>query len=365
MKKFLIINNGDSYFRSEIIQPFLENSTTLNFTVDIQNDNIPKIFELLKEKSSEYQYLIFNNKIGSSSVKTYELIKYLKDNNKEIKTALYLNEFWNTNDCHIDINIIRKSDMVISYSPNIINEIKRIKLNDHPILFENFQMNSRTKIVCNEKKPVIGIVPRRSHIIESDNILLLEDIHKHVKTPDFFKTIQLVLVGFDPRGTIDDDTIVIRPELTYWALYERIITNDYKICSPEYKDFLLKFLPNSKYDGDIENEPYKRIWYNEVQSNIINYNILLKPLVKNKYNTISYDYEIERAKCCVTPNGKPVQVIRTDKLPKSKKAIMRAIIQSACEYRQPCFKEFQFYIFHLNRFKDTILEPLLEIENLK
>jgi len=341
MIKFLIITDGNQSFKNEIIQPFIKYVGN-NFSVDIYNDNFTtysKIYDDLKNKASEYDYLIYNNSIGIYEDKAINLLNYLTSTNQRMKSIIYLDKFWHLpkylkDDINLSVSNIRNSNYVISYSSEIINELKRTNLNKNSILFENLYINNTTKIECVNNKPVIGIVP--NDVLDKENMKELIGIHKYIKKPNFFNNIQLVLVGFDIHGTVKDtdlDTIV-KPEDTIWVNYEKIITNDYKICSPEYKDFLLKYLPNNKYIGNIDNEPYKRVWYNEANDNIINYNILLRPLVKNKYNQLNFDYESERAKRILTPRGKYIDVIKTNTLPKSKKSIMRAIIDKSLYYRQ-------------------------------
>ena len=65
-----------------------------------------------------------------------------------------------------------------------------------------------------------------------------------------------------------------------------MVTDNYKIVSPEYKEFLEKFIPDAQYPG-VENELYRREWTKDLTSFGTHYNkldILLAPLDENVFN---------------------------------------------------------------------------------
>ena len=71
---------------------------------------------------------------------------------------------------------------------------------------------------------------------------------------------------------------------TVWYQYEKIFTDDYKILSEEYKNFLLTF-KEEEYN-DI-NEPYRRRWTREISKYATNYNLFdvsLAPVVESLFN---------------------------------------------------------------------------------
>ena len=71
---------------------------------------------------------------------------------------------------------------------------------------------------------------------------------------------------------------------TVWYKYEKYFTDDYKVLSLPYRDYLGTFVEGS-YD-DV-NEPYRRRWTKEVNSYATNYNtfdVSLAPLVESLFN---------------------------------------------------------------------------------
>jgi glycosyltransferase involved in cell wall biosynthesis len=107
----------------------------------------------------------------------------------------------------------------------------------------------------------------------------------------FKDKVQFVLCGFDLRGTVteinekgEQRQRPIQPFETVWYKYEKIFTDDYKVLSPEYKNYLHTFL-EVPYD-DI-NQPYRRRWTKEINTYASNYNtfdVSLAPLVESQFN---------------------------------------------------------------------------------
>ena len=113
-----------------------------------------------------------------------------------------------------------------------------------------------------------------------------------------------VLCGFDTRGNveiIDNDgkshVRPIHPKESVWYEYERIITDDYRIVSPQYKEWLNRFTPNAKYPFE-EEEPYKRRWTKGIMSYCTHYNdidVLLVPLDSNVFNLYKSELKLIEA----------------------------------------------------------------------
>ena len=117
--------------------------------------------------------------------------------------------------------------------------------------------------------------------------------------------IQLVLCGFDLRGTItmvDKDGKTtgqrpIEPKESVWYRYEQNLTKDYSLISPEYKDFLLQFIPNSQYPG-ARDEFYRREWTKGLDSFATHYrnvDVLLAPLDTNSFNEVKSELKFVEA----------------------------------------------------------------------
>lgn len=108
----------------------------------------------------------------------------------------------------------------------------------------------------------------------------------------FGDKIQMVLCGFDLRGTITEinketkekKTRPIKPEETVWFKYEQIFTNNYSVLDSEYVAFLKSF---KEVDYDDKNKPYIRRWTKEISKYATNYNyfdVSLAPLVPCTFN---------------------------------------------------------------------------------
>ncbi len=116
--------------------------------------------------------------------------------------------------------------------------------------------------------------------------------------------LQYYVCGFDTRGVITEinqqtgekKQRPIRPEETVWVKYEEIFTNNYKIISPEYKNFLDKF-----QEGDypaIQNENYVRVWTRPVDSYARNYSkfdISLAPIKNHIFNRLKSQLKVIEA----------------------------------------------------------------------
>lgn len=117
--------------------------------------------------------------------------------------------------------------------------------------------------------------------------------------------IQLVLCGFDLRGTItmvDKDgkptgQRPIEPKESVWYRYEQNLTKDYTLISEDYKNFLLEFTPNSQYPG-VRDEFYRREWTKDVNNFATHYrniDVLLAPLDTNSFNEVKSELKFAEA----------------------------------------------------------------------
>ena len=137
--------------------------------------------------------------------------------------------------------------------------------------------------------------------------------------------IQFVLCGYDLRGTLtfmnengQMQTRPLLPKESVWYDYERIITDDYRIVSPQYKEWLNRFIPNAQYPFE-ENEPYKRRWTKGIMSYCTHYNdidVLLAPLDENNFNSFKSELKLIEAgmmkKAAIVSNFGPYQIGTTN-----------------------------------------------------
>lgn len=122
---------------------------------------------------------------------------------------------------------------------------------------------------------------------------------------DILDKIQIVLCGYDLRGTInmiDKDGKMagsrpIQPTESVWFTYERNVTDEYRIVSKSYKDFLFQFTPNLQWPN-VDNEPYRREWTKsteEFAKHYRNVDVLLAPLDCNSFNEVKSELKFAEA----------------------------------------------------------------------
>ncbi len=117
--------------------------------------------------------------------------------------------------------------------------------------------------------------------------------------------LQFYVCGFDTRGMVTEinkqtgekKQRPINPEETVWVKYEEIFTNNYKIVTPKYKEFLDKFT-DEKYFGSLNNENYVRVWTKPVTSYAKNYSkfdISLSPIQNHIFNRMKSQLKVIEA----------------------------------------------------------------------
>jgi glycosyltransferase involved in cell wall biosynthesis len=124
------------------------------------------------------------------------------------------------------------------------------------------------------------------------------------KLSEFKNKIQYVVCGFDTRGTMteinpqtgEQKQRPIKPHETVWAEYEKIFTNNYKIVTPKYKEYLDKF-SQDPFIGEQE-ENYVRVWTKPVTSYAKNYSkfdISLAPIKHQIFNKVKSQLKVIEA----------------------------------------------------------------------
>ena len=122
---------------------------------------------------------------------------------------------------------------------------------------------------------------------------------------ELLNKIQIVLCGYDLRGTtsiIDKNGNItgkrnIMPMESVWYEYEMNVTNKFNIISEEYKNFLLKFIPNTQWPN-VQNEPYRREWTKDLNNfgkHYQNIDVLLAPLDCNQFNEVKSELKFVEA----------------------------------------------------------------------
>ena len=89
----------------------------------------------------------------------------------------------------------------------------------------------------------------------------------------------------------------IEPMESVWYRYEQNLTKNYTLISPEYKEFLHQFIPNSQYPG-VRDEFYRREWTKDVNNFATHYrniDVLLAPLDTNSFNEVKSELKFAEA----------------------------------------------------------------------
>ncbi len=206
------------------------------------------------------------------------------DNEYAVKTNLELADYVTTT-TSIFADVIRPFNKNVFVFPNSIDPDD-----------ERFKINKQ-----HSDKLRIGFIMGSTH--EYDMETMGNFIGKLPK--DVLDKIEIVLCGFDNRGSMteympDGTTRIrpIRPEEGVWYRYEKMVTDDYRIVSKEYKDFLLKFIPDLPYANAYE-EGYKRCWTKDIDHYYQHYkeiDVLFAPLKENEFNKVKS--ELKPIECC-------------------------------------------------------------------
>jgi len=195
---------------------------------------------------------------------------------------------------------LKVCDYVTTTTELFANEIK--KFNKNVVVFPNAidpkdpQFNEPT---LPSDKVRVGWLGGSSHL--HDLKLLDGMVQKLSSVQD---KLQYYVCGFDIRGTVTEinkDTgqktqRTIRPDETVWVKYEQIFTNDYKIITPKYKDYLETFTEND-YPGVLD-ENYVRVWTRPVNSYAKNYSkfdISLAPIKNHIFNRMKSQLKVIEA----------------------------------------------------------------------
>lgn len=245
----------------------------------------------------------------------HQALQYCKENN--IVTIMDIDDYWEVGQFHPHYGLnklngspekvrdnLHRADYVTTTTNIFANKLK--KYNPNIKVFVNAldpqQMQSMKNNQPSNGKLRIGFVMGSSH--EHDMELVRGMTNRLPK--DVLDKIQIVLCGYDLRGTMTEKypdgrlvTRPIRPEESVWFTFERNVTNDYRIVSPQYRDFLLRFMPNVEYPM-VFNEPYKRCWTKDVANYkyMEHYNeidVLLVPLQCNEFNSCKSELKFVEA----------------------------------------------------------------------
>ena len=201
------------------------------------------------------------------------------------------------------IENIKRFDYVTTTTEIFANKIR--KYNKNVFVYPNAIDPEEEQYlpIKNESKRIrIGFVMGSDHEKDMEQ---LKGFSNMLGGMGILDKIQIVLCGYDLRGTVNivnqQGVMVgqrpIKPTESVWYSYEKTCTDDYKICSPAYKDFLHKFLKGVQWPL-VENEPYRREWTKDVDNYATHYrnvDILLAPLDPNPFNEVKSELKFIEA----------------------------------------------------------------------
>ena len=299
--------SGVGKFRSVDPHIFLQNQYPDEFHVDIVYE--PSYTDM--NFWTQYQIVAFHRSIGADFEKANSLIQTL--NSLGIVTVCDIDDYWMPGKEHPIHDIIRinkinekivanlKVAKFITTTTEIFADEIR-KYNKNVFVFPNAinpnepQFKEKTE---ESDKVRIGWLGGSSHL--HDIQLLDAGFSKLTHLKD---KVQYVLCGFDTRGSVTEINAQtgqhikrnILPAETVWAQYEKIFTQNYKIVSDDYKNYLLKY-NQEHYESEI-NESYLRVWTKPVTGyakNYLKFDVSLAPIKNTMFNRMKSQLKVIEA----------------------------------------------------------------------
>lgn len=296
---------GVSYFRSTNPHIALENKYPDEFHVDVEyepnlnDDEWLKQYDLIHYHRTMCPYeqmAEFNKKLESLGILS------IMDLDDYWAPGLHHPAYHLIKNAELDkkiLNNLRLAQHITTTTDIFADEIR--KVNKNVYVLPNAIEPSEKQFVPNLEKSDrirIGWLGGSSHLKDLE---ILKGVVGKLRVDGLLDKIQFVLCGFDTRGThttIDSVTKQqsvrqISPKESVWFRYEQIFTDDYKIVSPEYKNFLMKFTQDEY--PDIQNEPYRRVWTKPISTYATNYNLFdisLAPIEENIFNKVKSQLKV-------------------------------------------------------------------------
>ena len=299
--------SGVGKFRSVDPHVMLQNMYPDDFHIDI--DYEPKVMD--QNYWKKYQIVHVHRNIGQTYEETPNLIEWLKLNG--IIVIVDIDDYWLPtkehpihqliiqNKIHEKImNNLKVASYVTTTTKLFADEIR--KYNKNVEVFAN-AINPKDPQFNEETLPSdkirVGWLGGSSHL--HDLKLMSGFVSKLSPLQD---KLQYYVCGFDTRGTVTEinketgqqTQRAIKPEETVWARYEEIFTDNYKIVTPKYKEFLSKF--EEKEFFGLENENYVRVWTRPVTTYAKNYSkfdISLAPIQNHIFNRMKSQLKVIEA----------------------------------------------------------------------
>lgn len=289
---------GVGYFRS--LSPHVNLHKQFGDVFDVVIDYEP--YSKNEEFFKSFDIVHFSKNIGPSFERGNIILDFLKKNN--IVSIMDIDDYWDLGSFHPMsrhyaktaqkdklISNIRKADYITTTTDIFADKIRQH--NPNVFVLPNAIDTSEKQFIPNpiySDKIRFGIICGSSH---EHDINLLRGL-TNMLSKDVLNKCQFVLCGFDLNGTITEKDAKtgqiisrpIKPQESVWYKYEKILTDDYKLVSNDFKNFLMKFIPNAEYPYNY-NEMYRRCWTKNIHQYATHYNnidVLLAPLKECDFN---------------------------------------------------------------------------------
>lgn len=332
MKKLKVLvvpsdRTGVSYYRSTNPHIALEKNYPNEFHVDVDYEPQLNNDEWLKQ----YDIVHYHRTLGP-----YEQMPAILAKLKSlgIITIMDLDDYWSPGMHHpayfmiknakldtLILDNIKSAENVTTTTSFFADEIRKFNKNVYVLAnaIDPNEKQFKPNLEPSNGRLRIGWLGGSSHLKDLE---ILNGVVARLKSDGLMDKLQFVLCGFDIRGThteIDQQTgqqktRTIKPIESVWYRYEKIFTDDYKTVSQEHKDFLMKFIPNSEFEG-VENEAYRRVWTKPISTYATNYNLFdvsLAPIEENIFNKVKSQLKVIEAgfhhKAIIAQNFGPYKI---------------------------------------------------------
>lgn len=300
---------GVGLYRS--VSPHTMLNTMYGDEFDVEIEYTPNWADL--ESFRKYDIIHFHKGIFSNMPQFWNALEFFKENG--IVTVMDIDDYWVLPQTHpmyhqnkalghqeMILKNIKMVDYVTTTTEIFANKIR--PHNKNVVVFQN-AIDPTEGQYSQEKNPSsrirFGFVMGSSH--EKDMELFNGVVGKLPK--EILDKIQIVLCGFDTRGTITmfgkDGSVVqrrpIQPKESVWYRYEQNVTDNYRIISPEYKTFLERFTPNLQWPN-VNNEAYRREWTKDISNFATHYknvDVLIAPLDETDFNSVKSELKFIEA----------------------------------------------------------------------
>ncbi len=313
MKKITVLSvvkdhGGVGFFRCEQPHVNMVEEDSNEFFVTIKTiQELCKDLLTLEKTLLQYNIVHFNEALFFSRTVEEEIELIKKYQAQGVKFVCDMDDYWEIGNFHHLYNVIdtkmrtrrcleifKVVDGITTTTQIYANKLK--KYNKNVIVIPNTANKNSKQFQPIKFSPTkrlrLGVICGASH---EHDLINLKGLANQLQTAGLIDKIQFVLCGFDTRGNVKERNVhtgeiktrPIKPEETVWKRYEEVLTDNYKIVSPEYKEMLLKYSQSTEHFNDKIDEPYMRWWTRPVSDYCTHYeniDVLLVPLKEVEFN---------------------------------------------------------------------------------